>query len=153
MVLKLAIDKTTQLLFVALGIGTVLVGTPQLAQAQSISPAAREAIVELDLSFSQMMQLRDVMGGYNTALEEILTPDQMDLMTTLREEQQAAAEDDVAASEPPEDLWAELDLTEDQAAEVAVVKSGMVADFEAVLTPEQLEEATEMGFLDSVLGR
>jgi hypothetical protein len=147
MVLKLAIAKTTKCLFVAiLGIGTILVGTPQLAQAQSISPATREAIVELDLSFAQMMQLRDVMGGYNAALEGILTPAQLDLMNALREE--TANEGAEASSEPPSDLWTQLDLTEFQVAELAVVRADMVTDFEAVLTPEQLETATEIGFID-----
>ncbi|MEO1352442.1 MAG: hypothetical protein AAFW84_27195 [Cyanobacteria bacterium J06635_15] len=125
-------------------VNTLLIGTLTLGLGSfNIQPAAaqlnrsafREMAEELDLSRSQMREVAGIMRGLNSEIEEILTPEQFELLQSVREQQQAQA---------PQQLQEELNLTDTQSAEIAVARRETVGKLQGVLTPEQLERIMEM---------
>lgn len=112
--------------------------SPQVVQAQSKGdPATIKR--ELGLSRSQMRQLRGMMQDYQAELEDILTPEQLEEMQSLREAAQQGS------SVSAEDALAELDLSEDQATQLEQTRASLRQDLAGVLTPAQLEKLEEMG--------
>lgn len=137
MVLQSLMRTTSRLLLVSVGVGGLLLSTPGPAQSQ----VDREAIRSLNLSRSQMQQLRGVMQGYQSELDDILTSEQEQQLEDLKAEVQSGS------SEAPSNLFAELDLTADQASELEALQTDMAADLADILSAEQLEQAEELGFL------
>lgn len=122
----------------ALGIGSFNL---QPAAAQMDRSAFREVAEELNLSRSQMRQVGGIMRGVNSELEEILTPEQIELIQATRAQQQ---------SQDPQELQAALNLTDTQTAQLAVVREETVVELQEVLTPEQLEGIMEMTVFDQL---
>lgn len=125
-------------------VNTVLVGTLALglgrfsiqpASAQMDRSAFREIAQELDLSRSQMREVGGIMRGLNSEIEEILTPEQLELLQAAREQQQ---------SQDPQEFQEALNLTDTQSEQLTAVREETVVELEAVLTPEQLEGIMEM---------
>lgn len=140
MIFKTALMRTTsKVLLVGLGVGALLIATPRLARSQSAG-VNREAMRSLNLSRSQMQQLRGVMQGYQSELGSILTADQEEQLEDLKAEVQSGSAD------VPSDLFAELDLSADQASELATLQTDMATELSGILSAEQLEQAREMGF-------
>ena len=69
-------------LLVGLGVGALLLGTPQLARSQS-SRVNREAVRALNLSRSQMREMRSVMQSYQSDIQNILTSEQLEQLEEL----------------------------------------------------------------------
>lgn len=135
---KALVRTTSKVLLVGVGVGTLLIATPRLALSQ---PAGvnREMIQSLNLSRSQMQQLRGVMQGYQSELDDILTSEQQQQLEDLQAEMQNES------SEDRPDLFAELDISADQASDLEALQADMAADLEDILSPEQFEQAQELG--------
>lgn len=118
----------------ALGLGSF---NSQPAAAQIDRSAFREMAEELDLSRAQMREVAGIMRSLNSDIEEILTPEQIELLQAAREQQQSQAQN-------PQELQEELNLTDTQSAQLAEVKEETVVELQSVLTPEQLEGIMEM---------
>ncbi|MEO1145373.1 MAG: hypothetical protein AAFY26_07230 [Cyanobacteria bacterium J06638_22] len=125
------------MLIVSLGVGILLLATPGPAQSQ----VNREAIRSLGLSRSQMQEMRGVMQGYQSELEDILTSEQQQQLDDLQEEMQGSS----ATGNRP-DLFSELNLSDDQASQLEILQVDMAADLGEILSDEQLERAQELGF-------
>ncbi|NER79260.1 MAG: hypothetical protein F6K42_06690 [Leptolyngbya sp. SIO1D8] len=145
--LNAIIHPATQVLLVSVGMSALLIGSPQPVQAQTAD--APNALRELDLSFSQMRQLRSIRQDYQADLEEILTPEQLEEMQDLQAARQEA-QDSQAEENAAEDILAELDLSDEQTNQLTEVHESMVQDFQDVLTPEQLEQLEETEFFDNL---
>lgn len=115
------------LLIGTLGLGSFHI---QPAAAQLDRSAFREIAEELDLSRSQMREVGGIMRSLNSEIEEILTPDQFELLKSAQKQQQ---------SQDPQELQEALNLTDTQSAQLAIVHEETVVELQAVLTPEQLE--------------
>lgn len=137
MTLNALIRRTSKLLIVSLGVGTLLLATPGPAQSQ----VNRDAIRSLGLSRSQMQEMRGVILGYQSELEDILTSEQQQQLEDLQEEMQGSS----ATGNRP-DLFSELNLSDDQASQLEILQADMVADLGEILSEEQLERAQELGF-------
>ncbi|MGF1570487.1 MAG: hypothetical protein ACFCVD_20835 [Nodosilinea sp.] len=139
MTLNVLMRTTSRLLLVSIGVGALLVTTPRLALGQ---PAGvnREAIQSLNLSRSQMRQMRSVMQGYQSSLEDILTSAQKQQLEDLQ-----AAQRDQPTSDSPPDLIAQLNLSADQQSELETLQVSMAEDLRGILSPEQFEQAQELG--------
>ena len=126
-------------------INTLLIGTMALAIGSfHIQPAAaqldrstfREVAQELNLSQSQMREVAGIMRGFNSELQEILTPEQLERMQ-LAQEQQSQTHD-------TQEIKEALNLTDTQVAQLAAAREDMVVDLEGVLEPYQVEGIMEM---------
>lgn len=128
------------------GTSLLLITPIQLVQAQPTQETQAQAKNdpatikrELGLNRSQMRQLRGVMQDFRSALEDTLTPAQLEEMQNLRE----AAQTNSPVS--TKDALAELDLTEDQTEQLEQTRASLRQDLAGVLTPEQLEKLEAMG--------
>ncbi|MGF1516119.1 MAG: hypothetical protein ACFB5Z_20810 [Elainellaceae cyanobacterium] len=81
MTLKTMTYQILCVLIVSASMTAFMAGNPQLVQAEPSSASA--ALRELDLSFSQMRQLRDIMQDYRQELEVILTPEQLEQLENI----------------------------------------------------------------------
>lgn len=124
-------------LLIGLGVGALVLGTPQLARSQS-SRVNREAVRALNLSRSQMREMRSVMQSYQSDIQNILTSEQIEQLEDLQE--QARDQGDA-----PVDLAAELNLTTDQATQLEALQTDMASEFQEILSAEQLRQAQDMG--------
>ncbi|MEL7356707.1 MAG: hypothetical protein AAFN40_09105 [Cyanobacteria bacterium J06560_6] len=120
----------------ALGIGSL---TIQPATAQLSRSAFRETARELNLSRSQMQDVAGIMRGFSSEIQEIFTPEQLELLQSAREQQQSQT-----PAQDPQELREALNLTDTQSAQLAVVREEMVVDLQSVLKPYQLEGIMEM---------
>ena len=120
-------------------IGTLTLGlgsfNSQPAVAQLDRSAFREMAEELDLSRSQMREVAGIMRDLNSEVEDILTPEQSELLQSTREQQQIQSS---------QELQEALNLTDTQSEQLAVVREETIVELQAVLTPEQLEGIMEM---------
>ena len=134
----LSLGRTaSRLLLLSVGVGGLLLSTPGIAQSQ----VNRETVRSLNLSRPQMQQLRGLMQGYKSELEDILTSEQQQQLEDL----QAAVQDGAAADARP-DLLTELNLSTDQASELTALQADIAAELTDILSAEQLEQAQELGF-------
>ncbi len=115
----------------ALGLGSFNI---QPAAAQLDRSAFREVAEELNLSRSQMREVGGIIRGLNSELEEILTPEQLETLQSVRDQQQ---------SQDPQELQEALNLTDTQSAQLAVAREETVAELQEILTTEQLEGIME----------
>lgn len=138
------LPRLTRLALIGIGIGTVLVASPQLAQAQSSNP--RAVMRELGLSRSQGRQLRSIMQGYQADLEDILTAEQFEELQDLREAQRNGQGDAISQ----EDIAAELELTDSQVEQLGEARESLDEELAGVLSPEQLEQLEEMAGFQSL---
>ena len=138
---KALMRTTSKVLLVSVGVGALLIATPRLAVSQSAG-ANREAIRSLNLSRSQMQELRGVMQGYQSELEDILTSEQQQQLADLKEDMQ-----DESATDDRPDLVTELDLSADQASQLDSLQVDMTAAVQGILSAEQFEEAQDLGLL------
>ncbi|MEL7065668.1 MAG: hypothetical protein AAFP00_18150 [Bacteroidota bacterium] len=120
----------------ALGIGSL---TIQPAIAQPSRSAFREAAKELNLSRSQMQDVAGIMRGFSSEIQEVFTPEQLELLQSAREQQQSQT-----PAQDPQELREALNLTDTQSAQLAVVREEMVVELQSVLEPYQLEGIMEM---------
>ena len=122
----------------AIGLGSFYV---QPVSAQMDRSAFREVAQELNISRSQMRQVGGIMRGTSSDIQEILTPEQFEVLQSAREQQQSQPQD-------PQELQAALNLTDDQAEQLAAVREETVVELQSVLTPEQLEGIMELTALN-----
>ncbi|MEL7070108.1 MAG: hypothetical protein AAGN15_15835 [Cyanobacteria bacterium J06581_3] len=120
----------------ALGIGSL---TIQPAIAQPSRSAFREAARELNLSRSQMQDVAGIMRGFSSEIQEVFTPEQLELLQSAREQQQSQT-----PAQDPQELREALNLTDTQSAQLAVVREEMVVELQSVLEPYQLEGIMEL---------
>lgn len=120
----------------ALGIGSL---TIQPATAQLSRSAFREAAKELNLSRSQMQDVAGIMRGFSSEIQEVFTPEQLELLQSAREQQQSQT-----PAQAPQELREALNLTDTQSAQLAVVREEMVVELQSVLEPYQLEGIMEL---------
>lgn len=138
--LKALMRSPFRWLLVGVGVGSLLLSAPKIAQGQSAG-ANREAVRALNLSRSQMREMRSVMQGYQSELKDILTSEQLEQFEALQAERREEPTADTAV-----DLAAELDLSEDQASQLETLQAGIAEDFQEILSAEQLQQAQELGF-------
>lgn len=128
-------------------INTFLIGTMSLAiggihippaSAQVSRSDFRETARELNLSRSQMREIAGIMRSFNSEIEEILTPEQFELLQSTRKQQRSQPQ-----TQDPQELQEELNLTDSQSGQLAEAREGMVVELEAVLAPYQLEGIME----------
>ncbi len=136
---KDVIPKISKLLLIGLAVGGLLISTPRLAQGQ---PAGvnRQALRSLNLSRSQMQQMRGVMQGYQSELEDILTSDQLEQLQDL----QASRQEQPTEGGRP-DLAAELDLSADQVSQLEILGGSMTTELQEILSADQLEQLQDLG--------
>ncbi len=124
-------------------IGTIVLGIGSLniqpAEAQLSRSAFRETARELNLSRSQMREVAGIMRNFRSEIAEILTPEQFELLQSAREQQQSQTQ-----IQNPQELQEELNLTDTQSEQLAVVREKMVVELQEVLAPNQLERIMEM---------
>ena len=128
----------------ALGIGSL---TLQPAIAQLSRSTFREMARELNLSRSQTHEMASIMRSFNSELEEILTPEQFDLLQSVQEQRQSQSQlqpQSQPQTQDLEDLQGALNLTETQSAQLAVARETMVVELQEILAPYQLERIMEM---------
>ncbi|MEL6779259.1 MAG: hypothetical protein AAFO06_18580 [Cyanobacteria bacterium J06597_16] len=122
-------------------VGTLVLGIGSLgvqpAQAQMSRSAFRETARELNLSRSQMQSVAGIMRDFSDEIQDILTPEQFELLQSTREQQASQPED-------TEMLKEALALTQTQSTQLAVVREEMVTGLKEVLEPYQLEGIMEM---------
>ena len=122
----------------ALGVGSF---NSQPAAAQLNRDNFREVAEELNLSRSQMRDVGGIMRDLNSEVENILTPEQFQLLQATREQQQ---------SQNPQELQAALNLTDTQSEQLATVREETVVELQSVLTPDQIEKMMEMTTLNQL---
>ena len=122
----------------ALGVGSF---NSQPAAAQLNRDNFREVAEELNLSRSQMRNVGGIMRDLNSEVENILTPEQFQLLQATREQQQ---------SQNPQELQAALNLTDTQSEQLATVREETVVELQSVLTPDQIEKMMEMTTLNQL---
>lgn len=136
--------SSARALVVSLGVSVLLAGTPLLVQAQSPSPALRDALRAVNLDRAQLRQLRTLVQDYQNDLTAILTPEQLE---TLKALQTSAAEQ---GELPDSDaLFAQLNLSSEQATELEAVRGSIEQAFEDLFTPQQLEQLEATGLFES----
>lgn len=122
-------------------VGTLVLGIGSLgvqpAQAQMSRSAFRETARELNLSRSQMQSVAGIMRDFSDEIQDILTPEQFELLQSTREQQASQPEDTEVLKEA-------LALTQTQSTQLAVVREEMVTGLKEVLEPYQLEGIMEM---------
>ncbi|MEO1446118.1 MAG: hypothetical protein AAFV46_07755 [Cyanobacteria bacterium J06635_11] len=122
-------------------VGTLVLGIGSLgvqpAQAQMSRSAFRETARELNLSRSQMQSVAGIMRDFSDEIQDILTPEQFELLQSTREQQASQPEDTEMVKEA-------LALTQTQSTQLAVVREEMVTGLKEVLEPYQLEGIMEM---------
>lgn len=128
-------------------INTFLIGTMSLAiggihippaSAQVSRSDFRETARELNLSRSQMREIAGIMRSFNSEIEEILTPEQFELLQSTRKQQRSQPQ-----TQDPQELQEELNLTDSQSGQLAEAREDMIVELEAVLAPYQLEGIME----------
>ena len=119
-----------------LAIGSIHV---QPAEAQLSRSAFREMARELNLSRSQMQDVAGIMRSYSSDIQEILTPEQFELLQSAREQRQSQTQ-----TQDPQDLQDALNLTDTQSAQIATERAEMVAELQEILTPDQIERMMEI---------
>lgn len=136
--------SSARALVVSLGVSVLLAGTPLLVQAQSPSPALRDALRAVNLDRAQLRQLRTLVQDYQNDLTAILTPEQLE---TLKALQTSAAEQ---GELPDSDaLFAQLNLSPEQTTELEAVRGSIEQAFEDLFTPQQLEQLEATGLFES----
>ncbi|MEM9215369.1 MAG: hypothetical protein AAGD25_13600 [Cyanobacteria bacterium P01_F01_bin.150] len=128
------IVKTVLIGTLVLGVGSV---NMQPAIAQLSRSEFRELAQELDLSRSQMRDVAGTMRGFKSEVEDILTPEQLDLLQSAQEQQQS----DPQAAQEVKDA---LNLTDAQSTQLEAAREDMVAELQEVLTPDQVTQIIEM---------
>lgn len=141
MIPKVAIRATSKLLIVSLSISAMVLVAPQLAMGQPAGAPSREALRSLNLSRAQMRQLRGVMQNYQSSFDNVLTSSQKQRLEDLQAEQ-----GNQAGAGNPADLINQLNLTEAQSTQLATLQENMAGELQGILTPEQLQQAQEIGF-------
>jgi Spy/CpxP family protein refolding chaperone len=136
--------SSARALIVSLGVSVLLAGTPLLAQAQSPSPALRDALRAVNLDRSQLRQLRTLVQDYQTDLKAILTPEQLETLTALQTS--AAEQGELPDSDA---LFAQLNLSPEQTTELEAVRGSIEQAFEDLFTPQQLEQLEATGLFES----
>jgi hypothetical protein len=96
----------------------------------------------LRLSFRQMQALEEVVEVHRVSFEALLTPAQLDQLTALRAEYKVAP-----TINPNEDPIDRLDLSPDQQEDLTALRTILMAQFEVILTPEQLQQLETMGLI------
>jgi Spy/CpxP family protein refolding chaperone len=97
---------------------------------------------DLDLGRDQIQQMQAVMEDYKSAFEAVLTDEQLEQLESLRAEQMGQP-----GGDKPQNLLAQLDLSDSQEDQLATLRELMVAEFEDIFTAEQLEQLEIMGLL------
>ena len=136
MILKV-VRSLSKWLLIGMGVGALLVSAPQVARGQSVN---REAIRELNLSRSQMRELCNVMRSYQSEMQGILTAEQLEQLEDLQAERKESPDTDESV-----DLAAELNLSEEQTSQFEALQEDIAAEFQTILSAEQLEQAEELG--------
>ncbi|MEO0802110.1 MAG: hypothetical protein AAFY57_07540 [Cyanobacteria bacterium J06642_2] len=108
------------------------------ASAQVSRSDFRETARELNLSRSQMREIAGIMRSFNSEIEEILTPEQFELLQSTRKQQRSQPQ-----TQDPQELQEELNLTDSQSGQLAEAREDMIVELEAVLAPYQLEGIME----------
>ncbi len=115
-----------------LGIGSLTI-QPVRAQLRS---SFRETARELNLSRSQMREIAGIMQDFSYEIQEILTPEQFELLQLARKQQ--------TPTQDPQDLQEALNLTETQSAQLAIAREEMVVELQDVLNPDQVDKIMDM---------
>lgn len=116
-----------------------------LALAQIMPSADRQTMQNLNLSRTQVQQMRSLMADYQSSFEAVLTDAQLAELEELRADQRGQH-----SGGNPQDLLVQLDLSEAQEAELSTLQEVMMADFEDILTAEQLEQLKTTGLLEQL---
>ncbi|MEA5452466.1 hypothetical protein VB780_28085 [Leptolyngbya sp. CCNP1308] len=116
-----------------------------LALAQMMPNAGPQAMQDLDLSRTQVQQMRSLMEDYKSSFEAVLTDEQLEQLESLRVDQMSQQ-----SGGEPQDLLAQLDLSDAQQSELDTLRDLMMAEFEDIFTAEQLEQLKTMGLLETL---
>lgn len=116
-----------------------------IALAQIMPSAGRQTMQNLNLSRTQVQQMRSLMADYQSSFEAVLTDAQLAELEELRADQRGQH-----SGGNPQDLLVQLDLSEAQEAELSTLQEVMMADFEDILTAEQLEQLKTTGLLEQL---
>lgn len=137
--------RSIRLALVTVSAGVLLAGSFALAQIEPVKLIAAinpPEVESLSLSFSQMQALEDAVEAHRASFEALLTAAQLDQLTALRVEYR----DDTMIN-PDEDPVDRLNLSPGQKEELAALRTILMAQFEAILTPQQLQQLAVMGLI------
>ena len=109
----------------ALGIGSFNL---QPADAQLSRSTFRATARELNLSRSQMRKVAGVMRSFKSDLEDILTPEQFELLQSAPQQQSPTQK---------QELKEVLALTDTQSSQLASAREDMVEGLQGILSPSQ----------------
>ncbi|MFB2894183.1 hypothetical protein ACE1CI_14830 [Aerosakkonemataceae cyanobacterium BLCC-F50] len=127
-----------------------------LAQAKPLSPTSEQQLIlaqgkgnRLNLTDAQKTQMRQIREATRTQIENVLTQEQKDKLRAAREqrrqqrgEQQAQQGGDRRGQRGQ--VWASLNLTADQQAQIKRIREESRQKMQAVLTPEQQQQMQQM---------
>lgn len=140
------IQRTRKRIVNTLLIGTLALGVGSLsiqpATAQLSRSAFRETARELNLSRAQMQDVAGIMRSFSSEIEEILTPEQFEILQSVREQKQSQPQSQ-PQEQNPEELRDTMNLTDTQSTQIATAREEMVTGLQEVLTPEQIEGLME----------
>lgn len=125
-------------------IGTLILGIGSInmrpAIAQMSRSEFRDLAQELDLSRSQMRSVAGTMRGFKSDVEDILTPEQLDLLQAAQDQSQGEEQQ----AQDPQDVQNALNLTDAQSTQIETAREDMVTELQEFLTPEQIEQIVEL---------
>ncbi|MEO0925780.1 MAG: hypothetical protein AAFY63_07905 [Cyanobacteria bacterium J06643_13] len=132
---RIRIFNTLLIWVITLAIGSFHI---QPAAAQFNRSSFRETARELNLSRSQMQEIAGIMRNFKSEIEEILTPEQFELLQSARKQQQSQTQ-----TQEPYQLQETLNLTDTQSTQLVALRKEMVVDLQEILTPYQVERIME----------
>ncbi|MBE9141463.1 hypothetical protein IQ254_30460 [Nodosilinea sp. LEGE 07088] len=125
--------------------GALMVSSLAVAQIKPIKPVATiqsSGLESLSLSFTQMQALENVVEAHQASFEALLTPAQLTRLNALRANYQ-----DAPTLNPDVDPIDQLHLSPAQQDELTALRTLLMAQFEAILTLQQLQQLETMGLI------
>ena len=134
--------EAIRILVVSAGVSAVPENPTENKHRQSVALANIKLFEALSLSLWQLRQLKIVILHYHAQLDAILTVEQLARINALRD--QAAAGDLQPIPNIARDLLITLELSDEQMAQILVVRQSMERDLQDLLTPEQLQALADL---------
>ncbi|MBE9227716.1 hypothetical protein IQ264_20020 [Phormidium sp. LEGE 05292] len=127
-----------------------------LAQANPISTSSEQQLIlaqgkgnRLNLTDEQKTQMRQIREATRTQIESVLTQEQKDKLRAAMEQRRAQRGQQQAQQSGERrgqrgQVWASLNLTADQQAQIKRIREESRQKMQAVLTPEQQQQMQQM---------
>lgn len=91
--------------------------------------------VNLNLTADQKAQLKQIRESTRSQIDAVLTPEQKAQLASAKQQRQQGQQ-----GQKPRGMWASLNLTADQKAQIQAIRQDSKQKMDAVLTPEQRQQ-------------